>query len=76
MTTLFDEIRELQEEIKRFQVALRFWLPCVPADGPEEIASRIGDDALLLVGLEDVPDERSAEERGWIRLSNSTTKQP
>lgn len=57
------------QEIQRLQRALHFWLPHVPADGPEEIAKRCGDDAMLLVGFDPTdPVELDAEARGWIEL--------
>lgn len=75
MTTLYDEIRELQAEVQRLQRALNFWLPVVPAHGPEVLADRIGHDAGLLVGYEPdgdhERDQQTAEELGWIRLSDS-----
>lgn len=72
MTTLYDEVRELQEEVQRLQKALNFWLPSVPADGPEEIADRIAHDAILLLGHEpEGGPEQDAETRGWVRLQFS-----
>lgn len=72
MTSAYDDIRELQEEVQRLQRALNFWLPSVPQDGPEEIADRIAHDAHLLIGYEpdgdDPIDAKDAEQLGWIRL--------
>lgn len=69
MTTLYDEIRELQEEVQRLQCALHFWLPGVPATGPDAYVERIAHDAYLLIGWEPEGDvEKTAEELGWITL--------
>lgn len=56
--------RELLQEIGKLQIALAFWLPCVPNDDPE-IASRVGDDAYLLAGAPEIPSE-TAESLGWM----------
>ena len=58
---------ELEAEIQRLQRALAFWLPHVPASDSAR-ATRCGDDAMLLFGLEGdvVP---GAEELGWIKFS-------
>lgn len=65
---LAGEMAENLREIERLQVALAFWLPHVPAVGPEDIAQRLGDDALLLRGL-NAAMGLSAEELGWVRLA-------
>lgn len=64
-------IADLENEVQRLQVALAFWLPHVPAEGPEEILNRVGDDSMLLCGLQGDPPP-SAEERGWIKLSTAS----
>lgn len=73
MTSIYDEIRDLQDEVQRLQRALNFWLPSVPQEGPEEIADRISHDASLLVGYEtdgdDPIDAKDAEQLGWIILN-------
>lgn len=59
---------ELAEEAQRLHDALCFWLPSVPAEeGP--IRDRIVNDAYMLVGYDDMPDKKSAEELGWITLA-------
>lgn len=69
---VFCERDELRAEVQRLQRALHFWLPGVPASGPEEIAQRCGDDAMLLVGYDPTdPVELDAEARGWIKLQES-----
>ncbi len=68
MTSLYDEIRELQGEVQRLQKALAFWLPSVPVNSPKEFLDRIANDAQLLVGHEPEEDESDAETQGWIRL--------
>lgn len=63
------ENQRLEAEVQRLQRALAFWLPCVPAEGPEEVLIRTGDDAMLLVGYDPTENEPTAEERGWISLA-------
>lgn len=60
------EIEHVRAEVQRLQRALQFWLPGVPADD-DEIATRAGDDAMLLVGYQG-DDDACAESLGWIRL--------
>jgi len=62
---------ELRRQVQRLQIALNFWMPGVPVDDPE-IAKRAAEDAHLLAGL-DVPNERSAEEIGWLALRQPPT---
>lgn len=51
----------------QLQKALFFWLPNMPAVGPEEVSNRIGDDAMLLLCYEGEA-EKTAEQLGWISL--------
>ena len=59
----------LQQEVNRLQRALAFWLPKMPSSVPmcERYGERIGNDSFLLAGYNG-PDEKSAEELGWINL--------
>jgi hypothetical protein len=53
-------------EMKRLHDALCFWLPQNHAGLPDAMQQRIAADAYLLVGYDDMPDAKSAEELGWI----------
>src|SRR5690242_5110750 len=44
-------IAELEKQVEELQLALHFWLPCVPEEGDLYIINRIGDHAMLLNGL-------------------------
>lgn len=58
-------IDEMAREMERLHDALAFWLPEVPVT-PGPMQERIVRDAYLLVGYDDIPDENTAEELGWI----------
>ena len=60
--------RELVERIEKLQQTLWFWLPMSPAPSPE-IAQRVMDDLLLLIGTEEGPRADSAESKGWVRFA-------
>lgn len=65
---------QLRSDIQRLQRALQFWLPGVPADD-DEIAERVGNDAMLLVGYQG-DDDGCAESLGWIHLRTLSTHPP
>lgn len=65
-TALAKRRDELVAEIEKLQIALAFWLPCVPMDDAE-IAERAGNDAYLLAGAPEIPHD-TAESLGWIKL--------
>ncbi len=60
-----------EELLQRTLLALDFWLPKVPADGPAEIVDRIENDAALLVHRTGDMIE-DAESLGWIRLRDNS----
>lgn len=68
------EYVELEERYQRVLAALHFWLPHVPADGPEHIAERVGNDAMLLVDFDAETAEPDAESLGWITLMSEDGK--
>lgn len=73
-------IEELEREdwrdkaIDSLQRALNFWLPN-GAGGPDPLAVRIGDDAMLLFGYTG-PTEPDAEAVGWITVNRALGKEP
>lgn len=58
-------------EMKRLHDALCFWLPQNHAGLPDAMVERIAADAYLLVGYDDMPDPKSAEQLGWIKAVGS-----
>lgn len=70
MNEILKENAKQDQEIQRLQQALNFWLPCIPEGTPADenpVLTRIGRDAMLLVGYDGEP-EPDAAQLGWIRL--------
>jgi hypothetical protein len=63
--------RELEAEVERLQIALDFWLPNIPATGPEKLIKRMTHDAWLLAGL-DGEKRQTAEDLGWAKLTEAS----
>jgi hypothetical protein len=61
-------------EMKRLHDALCFWLPQNRGEFPAPMRERIAADAYLLVGYDDMPDAKSAEELGWISTAQQSTQ--
>ena len=68
-----NQLDELGAEVRRLQTALCFWLPSV-TDREDDVASRLLEDAFLLVGIDgNLPEDfKSAQELGWISIAAST----
>lgn len=63
------ESEAVSAEMKRLHDALCFWLPQSHPGLPDAMQERIAADAYLLVGYDDMPDAKSAEELGWIKVA-------
>ena len=64
-----DDHDDIECVLQKALRALNFWLPHVPAEGSEEVISRVATDAELLIWIEgDAVTEPDAETLGWIKL--------
>jgi len=66
----------VMQEKRRLHDALCFWLPQNRGDLPDAMQERIAADAYLLVGYDNMPDEKSAEELGWIWATGNKEVEP